>query len=94
MISVEKIIDLAAERLMEVHVYESETARHWAPRNMDILGPIVDKLLTTNCRWWTIELEEIRDVLFTWKLLVDHLTKTQAPVFCRHETEVECVLPE
>jgi sugar phosphate isomerase/epimerase len=94
MISVEKIIDLAAERLMEVHFYESETDRHWAPRNMDILGPIVDKLLTTNCRWWTIELEDMRDVLFTRKLLVDHLTKTGAPVFCRHETEAECVLPE
>jgi hypothetical protein len=38
--------------------------RHWAPRNMDILGLIVDKLLTPHCRRRTIELEDIRDVLF------------------------------
>ena len=29
-VSVAKFIDLAAERLMEVHLYESETDRHWA----------------------------------------------------------------
>jgi sugar phosphate isomerase/epimerase len=93
-ISVEKIIDLTAERLMEVHFYESESDRHWAPRNMDILGPIVDKLLTTHCRWWTIELEDIRDVLFTRQLLVDYLKKKEAPVACIHETEFPCALPE
>ncbi len=76
-IKVESIIDWVADRLLEVHFYESETDRHWAPRNMDILGPIVAKLLTTNCRWWTIELEEIQDVLFTRQLLVDHFTKTE-----------------
>ena len=78
-ICVENIIDLAAERLMEVHFYESETDRHWAPRNMDILGPIVDKLITTDCRWWTIELEDTRDVLHTGQLLVDHFEKTKNP---------------
>lgn len=93
-ISVEKIIHLVAERLMEVHFYESETDRHWAPRNMDILGPIVDKLIATDCRWWTIELENTQDVLLTRKLLIDHFDKTQKPLCSRPETEAECALPE
>jgi sugar phosphate isomerase/epimerase len=92
-IRVEKIIRLAAERLMEVHFYESETDRHWAPRNMDILGPIVDRLITTSCRWWTIELEDTRDVLLTRQLLVDHLRKTEKTAFWRPQGEAGCALP-
>jgi sugar phosphate isomerase/epimerase len=86
-ITVEKIIDLVAERLMEVHFYESETDHHWAPQNMDLLGPIVDKLITTDCRWWTIELEDTDDVLFTQRLLIDHFRKTRNPAFWRPQTE-------
>jgi len=67
---------LVARRLVEVHFYESETDRHWAPSNMDILGPIVDRLIATHCRWWTIELEDTQDVLRTRQLLVDHFRKT------------------
>ena len=91
--SVEKIVDLVAERLMEVHVYESETDRHWAPRNMDILGPIVDKLITTDCRWWTIELEDTQDVLRTRQLLIDHFIKTKKPLFWRLPSEAGFALP-
>lgn len=90
-ISAEKIIDLAADRLMEVHLYESETDRHWAPRTMDILGPIVDKLVTTACRWWTIELEDTRDISRTRQLLADYFKRKEARM-CR-ETEAACVLP-
>ena len=92
-ISVETIIDLAAERLVEVHFYESETDRHWAPRNMDILGPIADKLVTTDCRWWTIELEDTQDVLSTRRLLIDYFKKTKNPVFWQPQTEAACALP-
>lgn len=92
-ISVEKIIDLVSERLLEVHLYESETDRHWAPRNMDILGPIVDKLITTDCRWWTIELEERRDVLLTRQLLVEHFERTDNPLFRQPALEAECTVP-
>lgn len=75
-IRVEEIIDLVAKRLREVHLYESETDRHWAPRNMHILGPIVDKLMTAKCHWWTIELEDSQDILRTRQMLVDHIKKT------------------
>jgi sugar phosphate isomerase/epimerase len=90
-VSVEKIIDLAAERLMEVHLYESETDRHWAPRTMGILGPIVDKLLTTACRWWTIELEDTRDIHRTRRLLFDHFERKRMGQW--RKTEAACVLP-
>jgi sugar phosphate isomerase/epimerase len=92
-ISVEKIIDLVAERLMEVHFYESETDRHWAPRNMDVLGPIVDKLITNDCRWWTIELEDTLDVVRTRRLLIEHCKKTNTPVFGRPQMEAGRTLP-
>lgn len=92
-IRVETIIDLAAERLMEVHFYASETDRHWAPRNMDIMGPIADKLITTDCRWWTIELEDTQDVLFTRRLLIDYFNKNKKPVYWRPQMEVACALP-
>ena len=89
----ETIIDLAAERLVEVHFYESETDRHWAPRDMDILGPIADKLITTDCRWWTIELEDTQEVLSTRRLLIDYFKKTKNPVFWQPQTEAACALP-
>lgn len=92
-ISVEEIVDLAAERLMEVHLYESETDRHWAPRNMDVLGPIVDKLITTDCRWWTIELEDTRDVGNTRQLLANHFKTAKNPARWRPKKEAGCILP-
>lgn len=68
-----EIVNLFRHRLGEVHYYESETDRHHAPENMEILGPVVDALLTTDCRWWTIELNTRSDVLQTRQLLADHL---------------------
>lgn len=68
-ITVPEIIDLFADRLIEVHLYERETDRHCAPENMDILGPIVDRLIKTDCRWWTIELESYEDILNTRQLV-------------------------
>ncbi len=69
-----EIIDMYRHNLVEVHFYESETDRHHAPRNMDILGPVVDKLLTTECNWWTIELDTPDDILHTRELLAAHLS--------------------
>jgi sugar phosphate isomerase/epimerase len=91
--SVEEIIDLTAERIAEVHLYEFETDRHWAPRSMDILGPIVDKLVTVDCPWWTIELEDTGEVLRTRRLLSEHFQKTDNSVHWRPEAEAGCVLP-
>lgn len=66
-------VEAVAERLLEVHMYEKETDRHYAPSDMSVLGPIVDQLLHTDCRWWTIELNDYDDALRTRALLVNYI---------------------
>jgi sugar phosphate isomerase/epimerase len=66
-------VDACDSRIWEVHLYERETDRHHPPRDMTILGPIVDRLLDTQCRWWTIELDDYDDALYTRALLLDYL---------------------
>jgi sugar phosphate isomerase/epimerase len=71
--NVPQIVDLFSHDLVEVHFYESETDRHHAPQDMNILGPIVDRLLSTECTWWTIELDAHEEILRTRDLISDHL---------------------
>jgi sugar phosphate isomerase/epimerase len=66
-------IDAVADRLVEVHYYESETDRHHAPADMHILGPVVDQLMQTDCRWWTIELEDLAEMAATRRMARDYL---------------------
>jgi sugar phosphate isomerase/epimerase len=66
-------VEMFADRLWEAHVYERETDRHYPPQDMSLLGPIVDRLMTTHCRWWTIELDDLNEALATRTLLVNHL---------------------
>lgn len=61
----------------EAHVYEIETDRHYPPRDMNRLGPVLDRLLATECRWWTIELESRDEALATHQLLRDYLRARQ-----------------
>jgi sugar phosphate isomerase/epimerase len=78
-LTVPDFIDAFADRLCEVHMYERETDRHHPPNDMTILGPIVDRLLTTACAWWTIELNDYAEALFTRQLLLDYLQVTELP---------------
>jgi len=74
-------LGMVADRIFEVHMYERETAlrqaqdtaRHYPPQDMTILGPIVDRLLDTQCTWWTIELDDYAEALATRTLLLDYL---------------------
>jgi sugar phosphate isomerase/epimerase len=66
-------VALFADRLCEVHMYERESDRHYPPRDMSVLGPIVDRLLDTPCRWWTIELDDYDEALATRRLLLGYL---------------------
>ncbi len=72
-LTAQDFVDAVADRLVEVHMYERETDRHHAPKDMRVLGPIVDRLLHTDCRWWTIELNEYEDALTTRTLLHDYV---------------------
>lgn len=71
--NVPQIVDLFSQDLVEVHFYESETDRHHAPQDMSILGPIVDRLLSTECTWWTIELDAHEEILRIRDLIMDYL---------------------
>ena len=68
-------VEAFTPRLTEVHIYEKETNRHHPPQDMSILGPIVDRLVETPCRWWTIELEDYDEALATRALLLDYLSE-------------------
>jgi len=72
-----QFVDLFAGRLIEAHVYERESDRHYPPRDMSMLGPIVDGLLGTHCAWWTIELDDLDEALATRALLLDYLRANQ-----------------
>jgi len=66
-------VEMVADRIYEVHMYGRETDRHHPPQDMTILGPIVDRLLATQCTWWTIELDDYAEALATRTLLLDYL---------------------
>jgi sugar phosphate isomerase/epimerase len=66
-------LEMVADWLFEVHMYERETDRHRPPQDMTILGPIVDRLLATQCTWWTIELDDCAEALATRSLLLNYL---------------------
>jgi len=68
-----EFLETVADQLWEVHMYERETDRHHPPEDMTILGPIVDRLLDTQCTWWTIELGGYAEALATRALLLDYL---------------------
>ena len=70
---VSRIVDMFSPYLIEIHYYEKETDHHHAPRDMSVLGPIVDRLLTTECQWWTIELEPYSEIIRTQQMLFDYL---------------------
>ncbi len=72
-ISALDFVSAFAPRLAEVHMYETESDRHYPPHDMSILGPIVDALVQTQCRWWTIELDDYAEALATRALLLDYL---------------------
>jgi sugar phosphate isomerase/epimerase len=72
-ISTLAFVDAFADRLCEVHMYERETDRHYPPQDMAILGPLVDRLVETQCTWWTIELDDYAEALSTRSLLLDYL---------------------
>ncbi|WP_028581817.1 TIM barrel protein [Desulfogranum japonicum] len=72
-LTVPHIVEMFSHKLEEVHLYEYETDTHYAPHDMSVLGPIVDALLQTDCRWWTIELTDVEEILTTRELVHRHV---------------------
>jgi len=79
--SADAIADLFASRIFQVHVYgyEDQTGHH-PILNLEHLKPLIHKLIHTNCRWWTIELHDPQQAMFTRNILQDYL-RTAYP-FC------------
>ena len=71
--SVPEIIDMFSFALKEVHFYEYETDTHYPPKDLSVLAPVIDGLLKTECTWWTIELMDYSDILFTSELVKDYI---------------------
>jgi sugar phosphate isomerase/epimerase len=72
-LSVIDFIDCFADRLIEVHIYGYEADRHYPIGDIAPFEPILDRLLETSCRWWTIELEDPGEALSTRALLLNYL---------------------
>lgn len=83
--TVPQIVDLFGPKLDETHLYEYETDTHHAPKDLSILGPILDRLILTNCRWWTIELNDYQEIRHTHKLVEQYLAEssTSLSLHCR-----------
>jgi sugar phosphate isomerase/epimerase len=74
-LTVPDFIDLFSGRLHEVHMYGKEEDRHYPIENLTPFKPIIDRLLTTDCAWWTIELDDYAEALNTREIIVNYLRK-------------------
>jgi sugar phosphate isomerase/epimerase len=72
------IIGKFHDKLHEVHIYAKEEDRHYPIVDMTGFTPIVDRLLTTGCDWWTIELEDFGEALDTRRRLLEYLSALYA----------------
>ena len=60
-------------RLLEVHFYGKEEDRHLPLESMKQVEHIVEVVLQSSCRWWTVELDDTTEALATRSLLEEYL---------------------
>ncbi len=79
----EEFVDLFGPRLLEAHVYAREDAQgHHPITDMAPVEAVIEKLLQTQCTWWTVELQAPADALATRTLLegrIAHLCPERLP---------------
>ena len=73
MMAVSDLVDIFHEKLHEVHIYGREEDRHDPIENITPLEAVIDRLLKTQCRWWTIELDDFEEALSTRDILTAFL---------------------
>lgn len=76
-ITVPEIIDRFQERLYEAHMYAKEEDRHYPIADIAKVSRIIDSLMTTDCHWWTIELDDRVEAMSTRQKLLDYLNTKQ-----------------
>jgi sugar phosphate isomerase/epimerase len=80
-LSAVQMVELFGSRIFEAHVYGWEdSAGHHPIKDLTPIKPVMDSLVRTGCRWWTIELHEPVHAMSTRSLVEEYL-KT-AYVFC------------
>ncbi|MCS3901264.1 sugar phosphate isomerase/epimerase family protein [Methanococcus voltae] len=69
-------VDLFAEYIHNVHVYENEVeGKHIAPKNLDNLKPVLDRLLNYKKDFWLVELMDNTSCQNTKNMLTNYIMK-------------------
>ncbi len=72
-----QIADMFDHRIEEIHLYGYETDTHLPPADMSLIGPVIDRVLETSCRWWTIELNDYAEIDHTLSLVSGYVAEKQ-----------------
>lgn len=72
-LSPEDHIRMFAGRLYELHLYGSESDRHYPPQNLAEIQGYLDLVAKTDCEWWTIELDDYDEICFTKQLVTGYV---------------------
>ncbi|MDI6822193.1 MAG: sugar phosphate isomerase/epimerase [Actinomycetota bacterium] len=68
-----EFLESVAKHVVNAHIYEAEEPHHIAPRDLSVIGPVLERLLKTGCDWWVIELDDKEEVEHTKTLLQSFL---------------------
>ncbi|MDK2791078.1 MAG: hypothetical protein PWP15_1598 [Methanothermococcus sp.] len=68
-------IDLFSDRIYNVHVYDIELddIGHVPPKNIEVLRPVLDRLLDHKCDFWLVELMKYDECMNTKNMLKEYL---------------------
>lgn len=72
-----QIADMFGDRIHEIHLYGYETDTHHPPEDMSLIGPVIDRVLETGCRWWTIELNDYQEIEHTLSMVSHYVAEKQ-----------------
>lgn len=80
-----KIVEMFGSRLMEVHIYGREDeAGHHPIKDIRSMLPLMNQLLQTDCKWWTVELENPGEAETT-RDMIEHCLDSELSRISRHE---------
>lgn len=70
-----EFLELFSNKIHNVHVYEKECRQHGhiAPKDLNNLKPVLDKLLDHSCDYWLIELMNTKEISETKTMLDKYL---------------------
>lgn len=71
----EDYIKKFSDKLHELHLYGSESDRHYPPRNLGEIQVLLDLVTKTDCEWWTIELDDYNEIHYTKNLVSGYIEK-------------------